>query len=159
VRGLERNGYLSVEEEQEGWLFGVRLTGVGWDMYQDTVDEYDLRNEDTSEEVIPASDRVVRLDHNSAAYLDADAKLSEAVQAIRSNNEYAANNPEEYEQRIAELESGQRLLKAVRVRVDAVMTVLVKTLKWLLVQFGVGLIGTLITLAIGALAALFGLRL
>lgn len=158
VRALERKGYLSVKEH--GGFFEVHLTGPGWDMYHDTVDEDEPSYEIAStKEAAPASDRIVRLDHNSAAYLDADAKLSEAVQAVRSNNEYAATDPEDYEQRIAELESGQRLIRAVRVRVEAVLTVLMKPLKWLLEKLGEGLIGSLIGKAITAIAALFGISL
>ncbi len=65
------------------------------------------------------------MDHNSAAYLEADAKLTEAIQAVRSNNEFAEANPEEHEQWVAELESGQRLLQAPRVHVQAIIAVLV----------------------------------
>jgi hypothetical protein len=157
VKSLEAKGYLNVEAH--GGFFEVRLTGRGWDTYQDLADVYDFHDDDTATEAVPASDRVVRLDHNSAAYLDADQKLSEVVQAIGSNNEYAATDPEDFEQRIAELESGQRLLKAVRVRVNAITETLIKPLKWLLVKFGESLIGALITIAITALAALFGISL
>jgi hypothetical protein len=51
------------------------------------------------------------------------------------------------------------LLKAVRVRFDAISETLVKPLKWLLLKFGEGVVSAVIGLAIAALAALFGISL
>jgi hypothetical protein len=63
----------------------------------------------------------------------------------------------DYEQRIAELESGHRLLKATRVRLDAIQEVLIKSLKWLAAKFADHVAGVLISLAITAVLALLGL--
>jgi len=156
------------ELEQEGWLHAepmlntvqVRLTGRGWDHYQELLDEYDLREEEAAEPlVVPASDRIVRLDHNSAAYLEADARLTEAIAALRENNEYKASDPEDYEQRLAELEGGQRLLKAPRTRLGAVIEVLIRALQWLAVKLADTVAGKMIEKALTALAALLGFSL
>jgi hypothetical protein len=123
-----------------------------------------LPNADTPEEAespraVPASDRVVRLDHNSAAYLEADAELTEAIAALRANNAYRASDPEDYEQRLAELEGGQRLLKAPQTRLDAITAVLVRSLQWLAVKLADTVVGKVIEKALTALAALLGFSL
>jgi hypothetical protein len=153
--------------DRKGWLHysptlgavQVRLTGRGWDRYQDLIDEDDLREDDAAAEstAVPASDRIVRLDHNSPAYLEADSKLSAMVAAVRANNEYAVTEPEDYEQTLAELESGQRLLKAPQVRLNAISTVLIDSLKKLAAKFGDAMLGALATVALAALAAYLGL--
>jgi hypothetical protein len=105
---------------------------------------------------VPASDRFVRLDHNSTEFRDVVTKLEQIVEALRANNEYAANDPEEHEQRIAEIESGNRLLRAVRVRLAAVATVLLIPLGWLGIKFATGLVSELVTATIGLLKGLLG---
>jgi hypothetical protein len=158
VNRLQLEGYLTTQNSLT--QTSVMLTGAGWDHYHDLLEKNGVPEDSSGvTEVVPASDRVVRLDHNSADFRDADERLSEVIQAIRANNELAANDPEEHEQRIAELEGGQRLLKAVRVRVNAAMEMLIKPLQWLLVKVGENLISALITIAITALAALFGISL
>ena len=114
---------------------------------------------DASKNSFPASDRVVRIDHNSADFRDALSKLGQVIDALRSNNEYAASDPEEHEQRIAELEGGSRLLQAVRIRLAAAVTVLIVPLRWLAIKFADNLINALITAAIGALLLLLGIHL
>jgi hypothetical protein len=125
---------------------------------QDLVEEYDLQSEETIEPAgVPASDRVVQLDHNSATYLEADAKFTEMVAAVRSNNEYAVTESEDYEQSLAELESGQRLLKEPRVRLDVITSVLITGLQKMVAKFGDALLGALATEALTAIAALLGI--
>jgi hypothetical protein len=134
----------------------VSPDGAG--IYQDLVEEYDLQSEETIEPAgVPASDRVVQLDHNSATYLEADAKLTEMVAAVRSNNEYAVTESEDYEQSLAELESGQRLLKEPRVRLDVITSVLITGLQKMVAKFGDALLGALATVALTAIAALLGI--
>ena len=99
------------------------------------------------------------IDHNSADFRDALSKLGQVIDALRSNNEYAASDPEEHEQRIAELEGGSRLLQAVRIRLAAAVTVLIVPLRWLAIKFADNLINALITAAIGALLLLLGIHL
>lgn len=118
-----------------------------------------VESEEWSSGMAPASNRVVSLDHNSATYLEADAKLTEAIAALRANNAYKASNPEDYEQRLAEIEGGQRLLKAPQTRLDAVIAVLVRSLQWLAVKLADTVAGKVIEKALTALAALLGLSL
>jgi len=105
--------------------------------------------------VAPASDRVVRLDHNSAEYRDASDALARVERAVQEANDY--EDAEDKEQRVAELSAGQRLLQSARVRVDAVVTVLKPTLTYLTRQFADKAIGILAGAALLALARLLGL--
>jgi hypothetical protein len=157
VRDLELEGWLTTNLTLSSAQ--VRLTGRGWDHYEDLLDEYGLREETTEPPVAPASDRLVALDHNSAAYIEADSRLSEAIKALRENNEYKASDPEDYEQRIAELEGGQRLLKAPRIRLGAVIEVLIRALQWLAVKLADTVAGKMIEKALTALATLLGFSL
>jgi len=71
---------------------------------------------------VPAADRVVKLDHNSAPYQELLDRLAQLEEALRASNEY--QNVVEKEQRIAEVSASHRLLQATQVRVQALATLL-----------------------------------
>lgn len=104
---------------------------------------------------IPAADRVVSLDHNSKAYVVADEAMESLEKAIREANDF--QDPLEKEQREAEVSAARRLLKAAKIRLEP----LASLLKPILVQFTTkvkdNLIATAATLASGALITLLGL--
>lgn len=102
----------------------------------------------------PASDRVVTLDHNSAAYREAIDALERAERSVEQTNDY--EDAEDKEQRIAELSAGRRLLKSTRVRIAAALTVLGSVLLFLMKAFANSIIGQAAATAWKALAALFG---
>jgi hypothetical protein len=105
-------------------------------------------------DAIPAADRYVTLDHNSPTYRNADESLKNALDAVRSSNDYP--DLEDKEQRIAELSAGRALLQSARVRVAAVTAFLLPTLKYLAKKFADVAIGIIATGAIAYLAALLG---
>ncbi len=72
-----------------------------------------------SAESVPASDRVVRLDHNSSRYKEITEALEGFEKAIRETNA-AYNDPELREEHIAEVSAARRLLQPVRVNVSIV---------------------------------------
>jgi hypothetical protein len=74
---------------------------------------------------IPASDRVVRLDHNSQEYKKTVEALDKLEEALKGDNEFP--DPEEKEQRIAEVSAMKRLLQAVRVSVEKVKALGIST--------------------------------
>jgi hypothetical protein len=74
---------------------------------------------------IPAADRVVRIDHNSAAYQDALAKLDSVSEALRGAN---LPDPELKAQLTTELAVGRSLFESPRVRLAAVRIVLIGVL-------------------------------
>jgi len=82
---------------------------------------------------VPAADRVVHLDHNSSVYRQAIEALEKLEEALREANDYP--DAEDKEQRIAEISATQRLLKSVRVRVAAVVTVIGSGLAYLASHF------------------------
>jgi hypothetical protein len=55
---------------------------------------------------VPASDRVVGLDHNSPDYSAAMEAMEAAIKAVRESNTYREIDPEDQELRLAELEAG-----------------------------------------------------
>jgi len=100
----------------------------------------------------PAADRVVTLDHNSRDYARATEAVVRATEALRGDNEYV--DADDRDQRVAELEAGSRLLRAVRVRLDAIEVLLIAALKYLAKKFAEQAIGVLASAAIAALLAL-----
>lgn len=119
-----------------------------------------------SDGAVPASDRIVRLDHNSADYRTAVGKVEETREKVRgtlreSNNEEVAGGlaRDDVERVGQELGAGLELLKGLTVRIGALTESLVKALKWLGEKAGTAAVGLLATAAIAALAKMLGIPL
>ncbi len=106
---------------------------------------------------VPASDRHVQLDHNSPEYAKATETMSDVIEVVRANNEYAASEPEDHEQRLSELEAGAKLLGAVRVSVAGIAAVLLPALGYLAAKFADAAIGNAAGAALEAVRTLFGI--
>jgi hypothetical protein len=106
-----------------------------------------------------ANHRSVRLDHNAPEYHKASDALVQTIEAVRSNNEYRATDPEDRDQRIAELEAGARLLKAERVRPHAVKVVPLDCLKYLAKRFADEWVGEVAKAAVKAFLTLIATHL
>jgi hypothetical protein len=104
---------------------------------------------------VPASDRQVTLDHNSTRYEDADAAMEKLEAAIREANDFL--EPEEKEQRQAEVSAARRLMKAVRVRLEPLAALLRPILVQYVSKIKDGLVAHAATATTAALIALFGL--
>ena len=153
TKALEADGlldarYLDGTGEPDGAMM-ARVTGKGWEVAEELEDR----------RAADGAFAVVRIDHSSSEYLAVSTALSDLTRAVETNNSFAASEAENHEQCVAELESGSRLLKAVKVRLDAVLAVLVKALKWLAAKFRDAAIGLLAKQALTAIAALFGIPL
>jgi hypothetical protein len=135
--------------------FDVNVRDVATQIFRPTERELLRYIEEHFDKVVPASDRVVTVNHNSKAYADADEALENLEKAIREANDF--RDPLEKEQREAEVSAARRLLNAARVRLEP----LASLLKPILVQFTTkvkdNLITTAATLASGALITLFGM--
>lgn len=83
--------------------------------------------------VAPASDRVVRIDHNSRDYTQAIREIDELEHQLRGWNEYP--DSEDKEQQLAELEASKSLLRSVRVRVEALFAIVFKALTYIAKKF------------------------
>lgn len=106
---------------------------------------------------VPASDRVVRLDHNLATYRNVIDALTEIRKAVAETNDYP--NAEDKEQRIAELDASKVILGAKRVSLGALRALTIRCLQYLADKFAESVIATLVSAAIVALVALFGIHL
>lgn len=153
IRELEAKGFVkgsyTLDSSIDEGIEAV-VTGAGWDEAQRL-----FRTREFAEEEF-APDRYVAIDHSSSNFKVAEAALMKALEAVRGNNVYADAEPEDHEQRVAELESGHRLLKAVRVRVEPIKILLGKALRWLAEKFAESAVGIVAAAALAALAALFG---
>lgn len=104
---------------------------------------------------LPASDRIVPVNHNSPEVQDLEKKLSELLAAIgRSNSLRTEPN---FDRNLAELSAGQRLLQADAVRPSALGAVLGPSLKWFADHVAGTAIGIVITGVAVLLAAHFGI--
>jgi len=101
----------------------------------------ETERQQTFSPLIPATDRVVHLDHNSAAYEQAIEALEETEKVVSSANDY--EDSQDKEQRLAELSATRRLLASTRVRVGAVTAIAGPALAWLAEKFAGGIIGQL----------------
>lgn len=106
---------------------------------------------------VPASDRVVGLDHNSADYLTAVAAVDKLIVVVRESNFYREADPEDHERRLAELEAGRRLFGARWLSLAAVKATLIGTVTYLAAKFADALIGDTASAAWNALKTLLGL--
>jgi len=106
------------------------------------------------EKEVPAADRVVRLDHNSAAYHEAMAALERLEEILRGANNYP--DPEEKEQVIGEVSATRRLFQSARVRIGAVIGVLTAPTLYLVKQFAGTAIGDAAQKVIDVVALLLG---
>ena len=87
---------------------------------------------------VPASDRVVTLDHNSDSFQLTVAALEETLSRLRENNEIDPNDKTRID---LELDSGLQLLKAQKTRIQAAGVVLLGALKWLVDRFASSMVG------------------
>jgi len=104
--------------------------------------------------VVPAADRFVDLNHNSAAYREAVEALKKAEEAVSEANDY--DDLDDRELRVAEISATRRLLQSTRVRVAAITMVAGPTLTWLAEKFAGGVIGQLASAAWKAIGQLLG---
>lgn len=85
------------------------------------VTKVSFQNENGGSGDIPASDRLVTLNHNEPDYLELVDAVDQAEEIIRSTNEDYGG---EKEQLLSEISLGKQLLKSLRVRVLAVTALL-----------------------------------
>ncbi|MDI6025602.1 hypothetical protein QBK99_05215 [Corticibacterium sp. UT-5YL-CI-8] len=103
---------------------------------------YLRRNQDqpisTEQATAPAADRIVSVDHNSQGYEATRDALSALEGKLEGWNEL---NVDDRKRMQAEIGAARKLLDATKVRLEALATLLVKTLKWLTVQFSETAVG------------------
>jgi hypothetical protein len=94
---------------------------------------------------IPASDRVVTLDHNSHPYNEAIAALDAAVTAFREDHRLENDWGPEKGILLRSIEGGQQLLKETEVRVATLFTTIIHPLRIILDRYRDAVAASLIT--------------
>lgn len=84
---------------------------------------------------IPASDRIVTLEHNSEQRREIVDAVDAVVEAVKGDNEYGDNKPEEKEAIVTALAAGRKLLDSVQIRVAAIKASLLPVLKFVAETF------------------------
>jgi hypothetical protein len=101
--------------------------------------------EATAENTVPASDRLVALDHNGDPYREAISALDAAVTAFREDhrldNEWGPEKPI----LLQAIEAGQKLLKETQVRLATVFTTIITPLRIIRDRYNDSLAAGLIT--------------
>lgn len=108
-------------------------------------------------EFAPASDRIVRIDHNSAIAQELDVGLAELADLVRKDNSEKISNPADKPRFIEQIRSGSSLLKLDRVSIKAVSGLLLPILTYLSLKFGDEIIGQLASNLLNALKNLLGI--
>jgi hypothetical protein len=104
---------------------------------------------------VPASDREVTLDHNTASYAEAVEALDRLEQLLRETNDY--DDTVEKEQRRAEVSAVRRLFDASRIRVEPVVTLLQPLIaKFTAENLKATLVGVAVAAVLTSLAAILG---
>ncbi len=107
--------------------------------------------------LVPASDRIVNLDHNQLTYKEAVAAIEQLIDVVRESNSYRETDAADQERRVAELEAGRRLLGSCWISVATLKATLIGTLTYLASKFADAPIGEAAMWAWTALKHLLGL--
>lgn len=102
---------------------------------------------------IPAADRSVRLDHNRPEYRVVVDAFGSLEKNVKDANNY--DDIQDKSQRLAEISAAGRLIRAARVRVEALVSLIAPTLKYLIRKFADTVVGETAKKLWAALAELF----
>ncbi|MGO4641707.1 hypothetical protein AB4Z43_25025 [Mesorhizobium sp. 2RAF45] len=111
------------------------------------------RNNPVEIEEIPASDRIVQIDHNKASYQEAIGSIAGASEALIGDNTIG---PADRDRIKFELDAGILLLTAQTVTMSAIEAVLVRALRWLSSNFAGAALGIAAERALSAVLLLLG---
>jgi hypothetical protein len=152
VRMLQTSGLVSASFSIGDPDAGVAasITGTGWEEAERLAERRGQSIEEPP---------YTEIEENAPQWTAAQKALDETHSAVKGSNEYATAEPEDQKQRIAELESGKRLLWAPRVRLEAIKPLLISALRYLATKFADNAIGIAATAALVALLALLGIHL
>lgn len=103
---------------------------------------------------VPASDRIVTLDHNSPEYRNITSALETLEEVLRGSNDYP--DAEEKERVVAEVSAARRLFQSLKVRVGAVVALLSPPVLYLAKQFTGKAVGDAAQVVIDAIARVLG---
>lgn len=107
--------------------------------------------------LVPASDRLVRLDHNSQPYKAAIKAVDDSIRAVEKANDIGDLTAGERAIVLSQLREGRKLFEAQEVKVSSIRATIEPALRWVLDKAGGTVVGTLVLAALGAIGALVGL--
>jgi hypothetical protein len=171
VKSLEDLGHISVAMFMGGGEnlgMRVRITGKGLEEAEElfekagfdldeAIDEYAAEKNGTPPSVIPAADRIVRIDHNSRQYDEVKDKIETVENAARMNNSLNSNHSDELGQRLAEIEAGKKLLAAPLTNTTLIKSLLFPALKWIGEKIADNIIAAIIAPLLLVLLTLLGM--
>lgn len=108
-------------------------------------------NSASPKHVIPASDRVVPLNHNAPEYVEAVKTLDDVIKEFREDHSFGNSRPQDKERVLRELEAGKDLMKEETARPRAIGELVLPALKWILDAFGKGVVFVAATEAYAAI--------
>jgi hypothetical protein len=106
---------------------------------------------------IPASDRTVRRDDNSAAFDEAAKVLNETIEAIEKANDIGDLTAEERSIVLSQLREGRKLFDFPEIKISAVKATIEPALRWILDKAVGTVVGATVLAALGAIGAAVGL--
>lgn len=105
---------------------------------------------------VPASDRIVTLNHNSPEYKEATNALDKVIEEFRKDHRLDNELGSEKPALLQTLEAGRRLLEDTKIKADIVITLLVEPLKLVAKRYESELVGALAAGAVTVILALLG---
>ena len=135
-----------VTKAVSGDLDPLRAAIMGGILAHERIEELE-----TGTSMVPGSDRLVPVNHNSPDYNVAVAALERLIEVVRQSNSYRDAEPDDHERRLTELEAGRKLLESQWISAAAIRATLWGTLVYLIEKFADAPIGEAATLAWTAL--------
>lgn len=117
----------------------------------------DESNIESAIDGVPASDRVVALDHNSAEMTELVDTLDQLEEAVRADNSDKISQPSEKKRFVEQLGAAKRLLKLETLSTRALSALVLPVLTYLSIKFADETIGALAAELLRLLASLFGI--
>jgi hypothetical protein len=115
-------------------------------------------SEDIEENLAPASDRVVRLDHNNPMMEELSQGLDKVQELVRAENSNRIPDPEDKRRFVEQISSAARLLKLDKLSTRALAGLVLPVLTYLSLKFADEAIGTLAGRILELLGNLFGIK-
>jgi hypothetical protein len=116
-----------------------------------------LEIEEEAAAFAPASDRIVRIDHNAPEIVELREELGELEELVRSDNSDRIRDPEDKRRFVEHLGAAKRLLMLDKVSTKALKGLLVTVLAYLALKFADGAIGELASQLLALLGRQFGI--
>jgi hypothetical protein len=139
----------------DGWSFRISAEGCKKVESQFADDDemlqfFNSTADENAEILIPAADRIVRLDHNQIS--EADASVSEVITALEADN----GNPEVVglrERLLGQMRAARELIRAGEYKAYLMYELLVRTLEEIITRYGNPTINALANALLGALVS------